>query len=97
VCSTDADFWSAGAVGLPSWTIPCPTFHCRQILGLGDSRRIDEARHYPLNFFWEFLGQTLHHAKPHPRILADLADLKARRADRPLEVGDLEVNHFIAP
>jgi hypothetical protein len=43
------------------------------------------------------LGQTLHHAKPHPRILADLADLKARRADRPLEVGELEVNHFIAP
>src|SRR5262249_56176702 len=28
---------------------------------------------------------------------ADLAELQARRPDRPLEVGDLEVDHFMAP
>ena len=30
-------------------------------------------------------------------LLADLAELQARRPDRPLEVGDLEVDHFMAP
>jgi hypothetical protein len=28
---------------------------------------------------------------------ADLAELQSRRPDRPLEVGDLEVDHFMAP
>jgi hypothetical protein len=28
---------------------------------------------------------------------ADLAELQARRSDRPLEVGDLDVDHFMAP
>ena len=30
-------------------------------------------------------------------LLADLAKLQARRPYRPLEVGDLEIDHFMAP
>jgi hypothetical protein len=30
-------------------------------------------------------------------LAADLAELQARRPDRPLKVGDLEVDHFMAP